>query len=237
MTRRHLAALAVAIGVSVTIGGAYPGTDGPLVDLERRLEANADDLAAANAYRLAIIQTGEYDRAIGFFGRLVQAHPQAANAFLNFGYAYVDKIPAAGSITQVILANSALTHFSRALELRPSWIGFYTRGFSYLFWPKIFGRVPLGVRDLEKALEMQRADTRRPYYVRTYVALGDGYWKADDLNRARAVWRQGLEEFPGNTALERRVHADPAALAAIVQEALDPAKRVNTDLRELWSQP
>jgi tetratricopeptide (TPR) repeat protein len=237
MTHTVLGVLALTIGASVAIEARSPRTTGALIDLERRLEANADDLAAANEYRLAIIQAGEYDRAIAFFGWLVEAHPQSANAFLNFGYAYVDKIPAAGAITQVILANSALTRFSRAIELRPSWIGFYTRGFSYLFWPKIFGRVALGLQDLERALKLQRAEAKRPFHVRTYVALGDGYWKADDPQHARETWEQGLKEFPGTTALEDRLRAEAPALSALIEKALDPAKRVDTDLSELWSQP
>lgn len=236
MTTKSLGALALAIGASVAIEAAQPSAIGTLIELERRLENNADDLAAANAYRRAIIQAGEYDRAIKFFGRLVEGHPQASNAALNCGFAYVDKIPAAGTITQVILANSALTQFSRSIDLRPSWIGFYTRGVSYLFWPKIFGRVTLGLKDLERALEIQRIEPKRPYHVRTYVALGDGYWKADDLPRARAMWQQGLKEFPGNPALESRLGADAPALSAIIEQAFDPAKRVDTDLSELLSE-
>jgi tetratricopeptide (TPR) repeat protein len=236
MTRKSLGALACAIGASVAIEAAQPSANGTLIELERRLEGNADDLAAANAYRRAVIQAGEYDRAIKFFGRLVETHPHAANASLNFGFAYVDKIPAAGTITQVILANSALTYFSRAIELQPTWIAFYTRGVSYLFWPKVFGRVALGLKDLERALEIQRGEPKRPYHVRTYVALGDGYWKADDLPRARAMWQQGLKEFPRNPALERRLGADAAALSAIIEQAFDPAKRVDTDLSGLWSE-
>lgn len=182
------------------------------------------------------IGAAEYDRAIRFFGRLVEAHPNAANAYLNFGFAYVDKIPAAGAITQVILANSALTNFTRAIDLRPSWIGFYTRGVSYLFWPKVFGRVPLGLQDLERALQLQRDGPKRSYHVRTFVALGDGYWKNGDVPRARAVWLEGLTEFPGHALLEARVRADAAALTAIIDQAFDPARRVDTDLSELWSE-
>lgn len=233
MGRRSLSTLMLAITVSIAAAQKAPPT---LSDLEQRLEVNADDIAAANAYRRAIIDGGDYDRAIRFFGRLVEAHPNAANAYLNFGFAYVDKIPAAGAITQVILANSALTNFTRALDLKPSWIGFYTRGVSYLFWPKIFKRVPLGVRDLEKALELQRADAKRPYHVRTFVALGDGYWKADDLQRAQGTWREGLAQFPGHAPLEMRLRADGDALAAIIDRAFDPARRVDTDLSALWSE-
>jgi len=233
MGPRSLRALSLAILASIAAAQKAPPT---LSDLEHRLGANADDIATANAYRRAIIDAGDYDRAIGFFGRLVEAHPNAANAYLNFGFAYVDKIPAAGAITQVILANSALTNFTRAIDLKPSWIGFYTRGVSYLFWPKIFGRVPLGLRDLEKALEIQRAEPKRPYHVRTFVALGDGYWKADDPQRARSVWRDGLTQFPGHAPLERRLGADSAALATIIERAFDPATRVDTDLSALWSE-
>jgi len=238
MGRRNLSALIGALAVLGSIAGAaaQKGGSAPLADLERRLEANADDLATANVYRRAVIESGEFDRAIRFFGKLVEAHPRAANAYLNYGFVYVDKIPTAGAITQVILANSALTNFTRAIDLSPSWIGFYTRGVSYLFWPKIFGRVPLGLRDLEKALEIQRAGPRRPYHARTFVALGDGYWKADDPQRARDLWREGLNQFPGHKPLEARLAADAAALAAIIERAFDPALRVDTDLSALWSE-
>jgi tetratricopeptide (TPR) repeat protein len=208
----------------------------PLGELERLLVSDPDDIQAANAYRRSVIASGEYDRALKFFEGLVASNPEAANAYLNYGFAYVDKIPAAGSITQVILANSALTQFTRSIELRPTWIAYYTRGASYLFWPKIFGRASLGVADLEKALQIQRAAPRRSYHVRTFVALGDGYWKTDDLPRARATWQNGLDAFPGHDALASRLDADGAALARIIDEAFDPTRRVDTDLSELWSE-
>ena len=236
MGRRSLSTVTWAFLAAIAVAGAQNGGPSRMSDLERRLEANADDIAIANDYRRAIIESGDYDRAIQFFGRLVEAHPTAANAYLNFGFVYVDKIPTAGAITQVILANSALTKFTRAIDIKPSWIGFYTRGVSYLFWPKIFGRVPLGLRDLEKALEIQRAEPKRPYHARTFVALGDGYWKADDPQRARGIWREGLAQFPGHAPLETRLNADPAALAAVIERAFDPAIRVDTDLSALWSE-
>jgi tetratricopeptide (TPR) repeat protein len=229
--------LLTALIASSAIGIAQERSARDLAEFERRLEANANDLAAANAYRRAAIETGEYDRAIRFFERLVAAHPRAANAHLNYGFAYVDKIPVAGTITQVILANSALTQFTRAIELEPSWLALYTRGVSYLFWPKIFGRARLGIADLEEALRRQRAAARRPYHVRTFVALGDGYWKVDQPERARAIWQDGLREFPGHGPLAARLRATAAALAAMIEEAFDPAKRVDTDLSEIWSEP
>ena len=203
--------------------------------LEARVTADPDDLRAANEYRMAVIPAGSYDRALAFFKNLTTQHPESANAHLNYGFAYVDKIPAAGAISQVILANSALTEFSRSLELRPSWIGFYTRGASYLYWPKIFNRTRLGVSDLETALKMQRADRRHAYHVRTFVALGDGYWLMDDPQKARAMWRAGLKEFPDSEALKTRLAAKAPALKTLIDDTYDPSRRVDTNLSELWT--
>src|SRR5207248_2621912 len=121
----------------------------------------------ASEYRQAVLKASvaghpkegspaDFDKEIKFFEQLVQKHPNSANAYLNFGFSYVDKIPAAGSITQVILANNALTQFTKSIALKETWIALYTRGNSYLYWPRIFGRASLGVADLEKAYGMQK---------------------------------------------------------------------------------
>src|SRR5688500_4714934 len=118
------AALLGALWLPPAGGRAYAqGAGGdPLAPLEQALAAKPDDLRAGNDYRMAVIKAGQYDRGLKFFEKLIEAHPGAANAHLNYGFQYVDKIPAAGSITQVILANNALTEFSKSLDLRPSWI-------------------------------------------------------------------------------------------------------------------
>lgn len=206
-----------------------------LAALEASLAAAPDDLQAGNDYRMAVIEVEEYDRAIAFFEKLVAEHPDASNLHLNFGFAYVDKIPAAGSITQVILANNALNEFTAALDLQESWIGYYTRGNSYLFWPKIFGRTPLGIADLEKAIAIQQDGDTEPFHVRAWVALGDGYWKMEDLDRARSTWTDAVAQFPGNEALQARLSSEGEALEALMGGAYDPAARVDTSLRDLWS--
>jgi len=217
---------------------AHAAAQTPAADLdalERALQAQPDDLKAGNDYRMAVIQSGQYDRAIALFGKLVAANPNASNLHLNYGFAYVDKIPAAGAITQVILANNALGEFSKSLEIKPSWIGYYTRGNSYLFWPRIFNRTHLGVEDLQEALKMQKGGPKQSYYVRVYIALGDGHWKMDDLDGATKMWRAGLDEFPDNAVLKSRLASQGDALKAMIDDAYDSNKRVDTSLRDLWS--
>ena len=206
-----------------------------LAPLEARLTADADNLQLGSEYRRAVVRLEEYDRGIAFFERLVASHPNAAYAHLNFGFSYVDKVPAAGSITQVILANNALGEFTKSIELRSSWIALYTRGNSYLYWPRIFGRASLGVADLETAMKVQKADQKRPYHVRVYVSLGDGHWKMDALDKARAVWEEGLREFPGNPQLTARLSKTGDDLKAVMDDAYDITKRIDTSLEELWA--
>lgn len=206
-----------------------------LAALETHLSGDPDNLRLGSSYRQLAIQTGQYDRAIAFLEQLVTDHPQDANAHLNFGFAYVDKIPAAGSITQVILANNALGEFTKSIELRQSWIALYTRGNSYLYWPRIFGRSPLAVADLEAAMKLQKAESKKNYHVRTYLALGDGYWKMDDVAKAKQVWAEGLKEFPASAALRARLAADGDDLKTLIDDTYDIAKRVDTSLEELWA--
>ena len=197
--------------------------------LEAAVTQDPDNIRYSSEYRQVAIKSKEFDRSVAFFEKLSASRPQSANVHLNFGFAYVDKIPVAGSITQVILANKALNEFAKAVELQPNWINLYTRGASYLFWPKIFNRAPMGVADLEKAFKIQSAEPRRNYHVKLYIALGDGYWKTDQLEKARAIWRDGLKQFPDNQPLKTRLEQQGADLQATIEAGFDPGRRVDTD--------
>jgi tetratricopeptide (TPR) repeat protein len=206
-----------------------------LTEYEAALTEDPDSMKYGSEYRQAVIQCKEHDRCIKFFEKLVADHPKSANAFLNYGFSYVDKIPVAGTITQVILANTALSNFTKSLELQSSWIGYYTRGNSYLYWPKIFGRTQLGIADLEAAMKIQKADQLRPYHVRAFISLGDGFWKMDDVAKAKAIWQEGASLFPDNAQLKARLSKDGDDLKNYIEDVLDPNKRVDTNLQELWT--
>jgi tetratricopeptide (TPR) repeat protein len=219
-----------------------------LTQYETALRADPDNLRYASQYRQAVLQQAktlhpkegspaDFDRPIKFFETLVAEHPNAATAQLNYGFAYVDKMPASGAITQVIMANTALGFFAKSIEIKPTWLAYYTRGNSYLFWPRIFNRTKLGVADLEEAYKMQKAGPPKSYHLRVYISLGDGYWKTDELDKAKAMWKEGLAIFPNNAALKDRLAKDGDDLKTVIEDTLDPNKRVDTDLKELWSNP
>ena len=203
--------------------------------LEKAVAAEPDNLRVGTDYRQAVIEAGEYDRSLAFFEGLVADHPQTPNLLMNFGYAHVDKIPVEGAITAVILANTALIHFSAALELEETWLGRYTRGNSYMYWPAIFGRTQLGIDDLTRAIEMAKEDQRRPYHGRAWAALGDGYWRLSEHDKARETYRKGFELYPEVEELKERVALEgDEALDAYLEALFDTSRRVSTHLREIW---
>lgn len=207
--------------------------------LERAAAAAPDELRYGAEYRQTAIRAEAYDRSIDFFERLAAEHPEVPEVHLQRGYAYVDKIPAAGAVTAVILANTALGHFTEAIEREESWLALYTRGNSYVFWPAVFGRTKLGIADLERAVAMAEARDPRPYHAHAYAALGDGWWRLEDLERAREIWQRGLERVPDSAELaERLARLDegPEALDAHLEAHYEIGTRVDTSLRELWGE-
>jgi tetratricopeptide (TPR) repeat protein len=208
-----------------------------LARFEAALKADPNNLRYGNAYRLTgvkINQVKTYDRCIAFFKQLVADNPKAPNAWMNLGYAHVDKIPTEGAITQVLLANQALGYFSTALDLEESWLGRYTRGNSYLYWPAIFGRTQSAIADLEKAIALSQLMDKRSYQARAYVGLGEAYWRLNDFEKARQIWREALDLFPGNEELQGLLEQDDKALNALLTAHFEPGKRVDTDVSALW---
>jgi tetratricopeptide (TPR) repeat protein len=227
------ASAAFAEGEKALAAGDLPAAVGRM---EAAVAVDPDNLRFASEYRHAVIRAGLYDRALEFFAKLVGDHPDSAFAWLNYGYVYVDKMPAAGAITQVILANDALQKFSRSIELKPTWLALYTRGNSYLYWPKIFGRGPLAVADLERAVAISKSEPRHSRHLHAYAALGDAYWRTDQAERARATWEEGARLFPRDPGLKARLSLQGDELEAYIADQLDRTKRVDTDLHEMWEE-
>jgi tetratricopeptide (TPR) repeat protein len=215
--------------------------EGALAFLERATAGAPDELRYGAEYRQVAIEAEAYDRSIDFFESLAKEHPESPEVRLQWGYAYVDKIPAAGAVTAVILANSALDRFTESIEREETWLALYTRGNSYVYWPPIFGRTELGIADLEKAVaRSEELEVTPPFHAHAYAALGDAHWRLEDLETAAETWRRGLERVPGASFLQERLdrlEEGSEALDEYLQAHYEIGNRVDTSLRELWSDP
>jgi hypothetical protein len=198
--------------------------------------ADPEDLRICAEYRQHIIASSDFDRAITLLSRLAGRPAAGPNVRISLALAYVDKVPAASPFKRIFLGRDAMHALSQAIDVEPSLVAYYIRGLIALYYPEaVFHRARGGIADLEHAREILATLAPKPYHARVYVSLGDGYWKVKDQARAASIWNEGMSRFPTNHPLRTRIVAHGADLDRLVEQALDPATRVDTSLQELFT--
>ena len=233
--RRILAVAGVVFAAAVAVAGQRTA-DPQIAALERAVAAGPEDLRTGAEFRQRIIASGEYDRAIKLLERLAARKGAGPNAQISLALAYVDKVPAASPFRRIFLGHDAMRAMSRAIEREPSVLAYYIRGLIALFYPDaVFHHAREGIADLDRARGLLAGLPAHPAHARVYMSLGDGYWKIHDLTRAVAVWKDGLNRFPVDPDLQARLANRGESLNRLVERALDPARRVDTSLQELFA--
>src|SRR5262249_55439343 len=95
---------------------------------------------------------------------------------------------------------------------------------------------PLAIADLEKAIALSQQTEKRSYHARAYAALGEAYWRLNDLERARQIWREALQLFPSNEELQVLLGQDDKALNMFLTAHFEPGKRVDTNVSPIWEE-
>jgi tetratricopeptide (TPR) repeat protein len=227
-------------GVAITIGPAASAATAPAInrmldDFEARLIQDPASLRIAAEYRQLVIETGRYDRSIKLFERLTRDPRGGANRFVNLALASVDKVPVSGSFRRALLGRDALDALTRAIAIEPTDLAYLIRGLVNLYYDQfVFHRTDKGVADLEVARRLSAAHPQVPYTPRILLALGDGYWRLHQHDKARQIWREGLDAAPGVEGFRVRLNATEEAIPDIIERALDAGVRVDTTLRELF---
>ncbi len=231
-TLRTALILALAIPIAAPAAGTVD-----LTALERRVASDPESLQIAAEYRQAAIGAAEFDRSIKFLDSLARQRG-GPNVFISLALAYVDKVPPSGDIRRLYLGRDAGKALTKAIDKQPSVLAYYLRGLINLFYNRfIFNRVPHGIADLQKARSMVTAATPEGLVRRVYVALGDGHAKQDEPAKAREVWLAGLERFPADSDLKKRLAAQGRELYDIVTDTLYAGRRVDTTLIGLLPGP
>src|SRR5580765_647820 len=232
--------LALLIGAA-TLADPAANTTEPAVanrmldGFEARLLQEPGSLRVAAEYRQLVIETGRYDRSIKMFERLARDPRGGANGFVNLALANVDKVPVSGSVRRALLGREALDALTRAIALEPTDLAYLIRGLVNLYYDQfVFHRTDKAVADLETARRLSAAHPEVPYAPRILVALGDGYWRLNQHDKAREVWREGLASCPDVEGFRVRLAAPDQQIPDIIERALDAGVRVDTTLRELF---
>ena len=168
---------------------------------EARLLQEPGNLRVAAEYRQLVIETGRYDRSIKLFERLARDPRGGANRFLNLALANVDKVPVSGSVRRALLGRDALDALTHAIAIEPTDLAYLIRGLVNLYDDQfVFHRTDKAVADLEVARKLATVHPQVAYMPRILVALGDGYWRLRQHDKARDVWREDSRHGPTPTA-------------------------------------
>ena len=199
--------------------------------LEQVVSADPENLARGAEYRQLTIAAGMFDRAIDFFRGLTRPNGSGPNVKINLALAYVDKVPTAGDIRRLYLGRDAMSALTQAIAVRPSVLAYYMRGQINLYYNRlIFHRTDKGVADLTQALSMVTNETPPALVAHVYAALGDGYFRLENLSKARDVWSKGLAACPDDPGLKTRLQTSGQALLEVVTAALSAGRRSDTSL-------
>jgi tetratricopeptide (TPR) repeat protein len=202
-----------------------------LQTFERAISAEPENLKLGADYRTLTIEAGLFDRAIDFFRALARRPASGPNVKINLALAYADKVPPAGDIRRLYLGRDAMNALTQSIAGRPSVLAYYFRGRINLYYNRlIFHRTDKGVADLTQALSMVTNETPPALVASVYTALGDGYFRLENLSRAHDTWSEGLTMFPDDEALRTRLQKDGPALLEVVTAALSAGRRSDTSL-------
>ena len=242
LRRRHFALTALGClmllcGARTAVAAVDQAPD-ELARFETALGAEPENLKLAADYRQRVIALGQYDRSIKFLEKLAAKPGAGTNAYLSLALAYVDKVPAAGAIKQLYLGRDAMDALTHALARDPNnLVALYVRGLINLYYDRlVFKRTQKGVDDLEQARRMLAGRPPEAYHARIFMSLGDGYFRLDKLDVAKAAWAEGLQHFPEAGPLKARTSLTGMDLRRVIDQTLDPNTRVDTSLRELFPQ-
>ncbi len=231
-----MAVLSLCVGVPTpTAAAAQTRTPAAiemrLQTLERAVAADAENLTLAANYRKVTLAEGLFDRAIDVFRLLAKRRGSGPNVTISLALAYADKVPTAGDIRRLYLGRDAMNALTQSIANRPSVLAYYLRGRINLYYNRfIFHRTDKGVADLTHALSLVTTATPPSLVAHVYTALGDGYFRLDDLLSARAAWSEGLAKCPDDVELRTRLEKNGQALLEIVTAALSAGRRSDTSL-------
>jgi tetratricopeptide (TPR) repeat protein len=229
---RGSACAAVILVAGVCLAASLdPAAAARLQRYEQAIAADPENLVVAGEYRQLAIATEQFDRAIDFLEKLADRRASGPNIKISLAFAYVDKVPIAGDIRRLYLGRDAMSALTKSIAQRPCVLAFYMRGLINLYYNRfIFKRADRGVADLSHALSIAPPDTPPKLLALIYVALGDGYFRLEQLSKARDTWSAGLAKFPGDARFVERLQKQGEPLADVVTTNLTAGRRVDTSL-------
>ena len=170
-------------------------------------EAGVDTAQARELWAEAAAR-GQLHELLAAMEERLQDVPETASKHFDRGRAYY---AAARAFPQNVDGNwwvDSDRAFSLALELDPHhWEARYAKAHNMSFWPTVYGGQAEAVRHFEILAEQQTQMSSEPRHALTYLWLGNLYDQQGRSDLARKTWKRGLDLFPGNDSLQRKLNS------------------------------
>jgi len=150
---------------------------------------------------------GLLDDVLALFEERAKANPGSADAQLDLGRAYLQKVFKAGNGPEAGLwATKADKSFDAALAADDHhWDARFSKAVSLSFWPPVFGKQTEAIKQFEILIDQQGGSASNPSYAQTWLLLGNMYQQLGKADQALATWQKGLALFPDNAQLAQQI--------------------------------
>ncbi|HEY4414621.1 MAG TPA: hypothetical protein VGO57_02925 [Verrucomicrobiae bacterium] len=160
----------------------------------------------------ALLKSGQLDQAIAELKQRATDNPTDAEIPTTLGEALLNKVrdmhdSGSGDYNEIgILAMQADQSFNAALKIDPSnWEAQFVKASSMYYWPADPARDNDVVQRLTGLVDQQETMATQPQFAQTYTLLGNEYQKIGQPDKAMATWQLGLQKYPGDATLQKKV--------------------------------
>jgi tetratricopeptide (TPR) repeat protein len=155
----------------------------------------------------AASDAGQFDALLALFEERAKANPGSADAQLDLGMAYLQKLFRAGNgPEQGTWAIKADQSFDAALAVDDKhWDARFAKAMSLSFWPPVFGKQTEAIKHFEILIDQQGSLPSDPNHAQTWLLLGNMYQQLGKADQALATWQKGLALFPQNADLAQQI--------------------------------
>jgi tetratricopeptide (TPR) repeat protein len=175
---------------------------------------SAKSARAKHALFQQLIKDGQIDAAITELKQRATDNPNNAQLPTTLGEAQLNKVraikEAGGDLNEMgIIAMQADQSFNAALKIDPqNWEANFVKASSMYYWPADEKRDADVVQRLSGLIDQQETMTPNPAFVQTYVVLGNEYQKIGQPDKAVATWQLGLQKFPNDPGLLKKINGN-----------------------------
>ncbi len=158
-----------------------------------------------------LLKDGKLDAVMAELKQRMTENPDNAQLPTTLGEAQLNKVralkEAGGDMNDMgILAMQADQSFNAALKIDPkNWEANFVKASAMFYWPADATRDADVVQRLSGLIDQQETMTPNPAFVQSYIVLGNEYQKLGQPDKAIATWQLGLQKFPGDPTLLKKI--------------------------------